>query len=298
MMKRSRSLDISQNSGQYLGLVLLSVFYILLYVAYLVLVLNLEPQNTVLLPPGSPGMRTSEVYSSARYWFGMWMLAWKGLLVVLFLLFLTWAGRNNRCAIFFVVFLALVFLVDALSVLSLTVDAVNCNGRNAKNNMCNDDLWCCAYGHLGVIVTGCPSGVKCNAPVDMRPEIVGEVDAGDLRWNNDFKWLFAAGWLFLLFNAIFIFTIVRRWCWEPRSGLDDPLTNTYSVLGSHKLPRPMEPLLNPPNYAPDTRIDAVLSQRRTLPPQGPVTDEGQSRLLRRYGAVGDYRQQHTDDGSV
>lgn len=285
-MKRARSLDISQNAGRYLGLILLSVLYIALFVAYIQLVLNLEPQNTVLLPPGSPGMRTSELYSSARYWFGMWMLSWKGLLVVLFLLFMTWAGRNNGCAILFVVLLSLVFLVDTLSVMSLTIDAVNCNAHNAKNNMCNDELWCCVHGSQGVIVTGCPSGVTCNAPIDMRPEIVGVVEQSDLRWRNDFKWLFAAGWLFLLFNSIFVFMILRRWCREPRNIPNDPMTNTFSTLGSYALPRPMEPLLDPPNYSQaNAKIDAVLTRRRTLPKPGPVTTDAssQKRLLRRYG---------------
>jgi hypothetical protein len=214
-MARRNTFDLTSNSGLYVTTVIMAVVVIFGFMAYLVLVLNLQPINTIKLPPGMPGMLTTEVYKSARFWLSMWMLPWKGLFVIWLLLAVAWGNKSTGCSWFWFSLLVVVTLADALSFTALSVDASRANRADQKGNFFNDPLWCCVHGDKGIDATGCPSDVKCFAPIDMRPDITGMVEQSDLMWNNDAKWLFHAGWMFLLYFVVFYAIIFTSLCWEP-----------------------------------------------------------------------------------
>ena len=221
---------------------MLSMVFLVGYIAWLVLALNSQPQHTVLLPPGAPGELTSEIYKSAQYWVVYWMPVWKGMFLIFLLLMIAWGSRSNGCAIMFFVLLIAVALVDGIGFVGIALNASRCNGPDQKNNPCNDHLWCCVNGGGGPEVSGCAAdpttfpGGGCVEPIDMRPDIVGAVTQEQLKWNNDFKWLFHSGWMFLLLMIIFFMMAVTTLCWEPSTFPPDPMRDTFTVTGGYSVP--------------------------------------------------------------
>ena len=254
-MARRSSFNLVNNTGLYLTTVILSIVFIMGFCAYMVLVLNVKPINTVLLPPGMPGMVTSEVNMSARFWLSMWLLPFKGLFIVYLLMVVAWGDKSTGCSWFWFIMMVLVTLADTTSFVSLAVQGTRANGPSQKGNLANDHLYCCVHGDEGIEATGCPSGVKCFAPVEMRPEITGMVEQSDLKWNNDFKWLFWAGLAFVVYYVIFYTVVFTALCWEPSvlpgdNELMDP-TNQYAMDPA--------PLKAPPMEAPPSAVATKMS---------------------------------------
>lgn len=251
--ERRSTLDMVTNNGLYVTVVITSVVLIFGYVAYLVLILNSQPQFTVLLPSGEPGALTSEVYMSTQYWVVYFLPVFKGLFVHFLLLSIAWATRSRGCSILFFVLMMAVIVLDGVSFLGIGINAANCNGPDQKNNPCNDHLWCCLNGGGGPEATGCPADPTtfpdggCQEPIDMRPDIKGNITQDQLKWNNDFKWLFHSGWFFLVVMIAFVMVALTTLCWEPNDPMQlDPMRDTYTTTGGYAVPQGGYPVVASP----------------------------------------------------
>lgn len=265
-MARQTAFDLVRNRGLYTTVVIMAIVLIFGFMAYLVLVLNLQPVNTVLLPPGMPGMLTSDLYRTTRYWFQMFLLPFKGLFVICLLMTLAWGGRSTGCSLFWFGFLIIVTLADALSFTALGIDASRANRADQKGNPFNDPLWCCVHGDKGVDATGCPSGVKCFAPVAMRPDITGMVQQSDLRWNNDAKWLFHTGWMFLLYFIVFYLMLFTSLLWEPTVlPADGRRKRRFDINQTPSASTPANELRRPPEAVATPIRDSVTKRTRRRP---------------------------------
>ena len=286
-MGNQGAFNVTRRTGLYLTVVILSVIFILGFCAYMVLVLNVKPIHTVLLPPGMPGMLTSEINMSARFWLAMWLLPFKGLFIIYLLLVVAWGDKNQGCSWFWFVMMVLVTLVDVTSFGSLAVMGTNANGPGQKGNLANDQLYCCVHGSEGIEATGCPSDVTCTAPIDMRPEITGDVEQSDLKWNNDFKWLFYTGVAFIAYYIIFYTVVFTAMCWEPTilPGDRDILDPTQQ----HAITQ-TAPLKAPP-------VETVGAPVTQMPPQQQHGATQWSTHMRKPNNIpsGSYIKRYTDD---
>lgn len=180
--------------------------YILGFIAYLVLIINVQVTYTYNKTPGSPGTLFSLRFDSLLWW-GL-MLGVARMFVPFAVMNMILYRRTYGCSVFWIIFLSVIVLLDIFSFVVLAAQYGSCNHDNQPNNLCNSLLYCCVPQIFMNSNNMCPNAAPCPATVDLPnpPSTLA-----DLSPNSDFLWLFWTQFIFILFDLVWIMLIVGLW---------------------------------------------------------------------------------------
>jgi hypothetical protein len=222
--------------------VILALVHLVLWLMYLVLVLNIPIEHNYFKSPAIWGVLYSCQYNST----GWWTMVLSNLRVFVapaiatLLLFV----RKRGCVLGWTVVLCILFTFDVLVFVGLSGQLAECNTPGSKCNICTDPLICCVPEYAAVMIE-CDSSMCKTA--DGSPLLK---TPSQLVPQETFLWLWGANAFFLFFmdsimgflHFTIFFDLLRKRQTKPHSS---PPTSPVTPL-KQELPRQQSSRLRAP----------------------------------------------------
>lgn len=179
------------------ALVTIAVVYFIGYVAYIVLLMNINVPDGYFATPSTWGQYHSCRFVSMAWW--ALFISSVRILLPLAVLVMIGVRKITGCISFHTVIIVLVTGLDILVAFFFIYLATTCNTGGTQCNICDDALKCCMQDAYSK--GNCPNTGPCAFTLTKS----------QLHWNNTFKGLLWTNCIFLLADFLIVFCTSVIW---------------------------------------------------------------------------------------